>query len=161
MNKKQAVILLISSFTLLGLGCGKTASEKLIERQTGGQVKVNEKNGNVKVDIGAGGTFESGVDVKLPDDFPKDIYVIEGKITAAIVDGSKKNYSISVDSTKGIEEISTLYQQKFKADGWKITGTMNFGDSSSVVAEKNGDTVSILIGKNGDKNSVVISVNKK
>lgn len=145
-------------------GCGKSANEKaaekIIEAQSGGKADVDINDKNVKVETEKG-TMESGENVKLPADFPKDVYVIDGTIKAAISDKDNQGQTISIETDKDVAEISTVYQEKLKADGWKITGTMNFGDSATVVGEKDDRVVSIIAGKSDGKTMVNVSVGKK
>lgn len=149
-------------------GCGKSisqkasekAAEKMIEAQSGGKADVDISGKNVKVETEQG-KMETGENVKMPPDFPKDIYVIDGTIKVAISDQASGGQTISIETNKTVSEISSTYQEKLKSDGWKITGTMNFGDSASVMAEKDSRTVSIIVGKTDDKTTVTISVGKK
>lgn len=167
-NKQRLTysIILLPFLTLILSGCGKSISqiageklaEKAIESQSGEDAKVDIKDGNVKIETKEGGIL-AGDDVKLPSDFPTDVYVVEGKIKAAI--SSEGNYSITIESDKTIEELSNLYQEKLKAADWKITGTMNFGDSASVVGEKDTRNISIMFAKNDGKTSVILSLGKK
>lgn len=159
------LLLILPIFILILSGCGKSvskivgekAAEKIIENQTGGQAKVDINNGNVKV-VSNEGNFETGSDVKLPADFPSDVYVIDGKIIAAMSNQANKGFTLSIDAAISLEEASSIYQEKLKADGWRITGTMNYGDSSSVVAGKDKRTASVFMSKSGDKTTIVLGV---
>lgn len=160
----SAVIL---SLFLTGASCGKKisqkasekATEKIIEKQIGGKADVDVSQGNIKVETEEG-KMEAGENVKLPSDFPKDIYVIEGTIKAAISDQAREGQTISVETNKSMDEVYSLYQEKLKSDGWKITGTMAYGEVSTVVAEKDNRTASIVISKNGNKTTVALSTGK-
>jgi len=166
--KFYGFLLILPVMALILGGCGKSlsqiagekATEALIENQTGGAAKVDINSGNVKVNT-AEGSFESGANVKLPADFPKDVYVIDGNIIAAISNQENKGFSISIESDKSPEEVSVIYQDKLKNDGWKITGTMSFEGSSSVIAEKDTRTVSVIIAKNDNKTTVTVSIGTK
>jgi ABC-type phosphate transport system ATPase subunit len=168
MNRKQFVILVISSVVLVGAGCGKSASqyatertaEKLIEKQTGGKVNIDTSNNTVKYQTKEG-TFQSGDNVQIPANFPKDIYIAEGKVVSAISNNENDIHSISIQSSEKASDLAKKYEEKFKADGWKITGSMNFGDTFSVIAEKDSRQVSVMIGKTDKETTVVISVGKK
>jgi len=172
MTKKKfkflSLLLILPIFTLILSGCGKSvsqivgekATEKIIENQTGGKANVDINNGNVKVDTKEG-SIETGANVKLPADFPSDVYVIEGSMVAAMSDQANKSFTISIEINKSLEEASTIYQTELKKQGWSITGTMNFGESSSVVAEKDNRTVSVYINKSNDKTTVVLGVATK
>lgn len=161
---------LLSLAVILSLflaGCGKSitqrasekAAEKIIEKQTGGKADVDVDKGNVKIETEEG-KMEAGENIKLPSDFPKDIYVIEGTIKAAIYDQARGGQTISIETDKSMDEVYSLYQEKLKSDGWKITGTMAYGDVSSVVAEKDNRTASVIISKSDNKTTVTLSTGK-
>lgn len=170
-NQKMKFYSLLSLAVILSLfsaGCGKSitqkasekAAEKIIEKQTGGKANVDINKGNVKVETKEG-KMEAGENVKLPSDFPKDIYVIEGTIKAAISDQAREGQTISIETDKSMDEVYSLYQEKLKSDGWKITGTMAYGDVSTVVAEKDNRTASVVISKSGNKTTITLSTGKK
>lgn len=159
-------VLTLAILTLAGCGkslsqkAGELATEKLIEAQSGGKANVDINGKNVKVQTEQG-KFESGENVKLPSDFPTDVYVIEGTIKMAVTDQAGGGQTISIETAKSVEEVSATYQEKLKSAGWKITGTMNFGEGATVVAEKDNRSVSVIIGKSDDKTTVTIGVAKK
>lgn len=163
-----SLLLILPVFTLVLAGCGKSvsqivgekAAEKMIEGQTGGRTKVDIDNGNVKVETKEG-NLETGSNVKLPADFPGDVYVIGGNIIAVMSDQANKSFTVSIEINKSLEEAAAIYQTELKKQGWNITGTMNFGDFSSVAAEKDDRTASVFISKNTDKTTVVLGVAEK
>ena len=149
-------------------GCGKSisqragekAAEKIIEKQSGGKADVDINKGNVKVETEQG-KMEAGENVKLPSDFPQDVYVIEGAVKAVFSNQANGGYTISIETDKGLNEASAAYQEKFKSDGWKITGTMSFEDTASVTAEKDDRIASVIISKSDAKTAVTVSTGKK
>lgn len=170
-NQKRKAYFLLPALAVAVLflaGCGKSVSqkasektaEKIIEAQTGGKADVDINDKNVKVET-AQGTMETGESVKLPADFPKDVYVIEGTIKVAFSDNESRAQTISIETGKSVEEAATAYQEKLKADGWQITGTMNFGDSASVMGEKDSRIVTVAASKSDNKTVVNINVGKK
>ena len=162
-------LLPVLAMTILVLaGCGKSvsqkasekAAEKMIEAQSGGKADVDISGQNMKVETDQG-KWETGENVKLPSDFPKDVYIIDGTIKMAISDQATGGQTISIETNKSVSEVSSTYQEKLKSDGWKITGTMNFGEASNVIAEKDNRTVTVAINKSDDKTTVTIGVGKK
>ena len=174
-NTKKMTKIILRSIVLTGFvfmlaGCGlgqKTAentaenmAENAIEKETGGNADVDiEKD---KVDIKTeDGSMQAGEDVSLPADFPKDVYVFEGKIKTVIQSNETAGFSVSIETDKAVESIKSIYEEKLKADGWKITGSMVIGDSITVVGEKDNRTVSIMAGKGEKENTIVINVANK
>jgi hypothetical protein len=156
---------LLLGLSLVLTGCGQSvsdrisekASEKIIESATGGKVDVDNGNVQIKTDKG---TMTAGDGVQLPDSFPKDVYVIEGKITSAVTTPDE-GFSVSIESGKGVAEATKLYGEKLKSNGWKILATMDLGESGSVTAEKGNRSAAVFIGKSDDKSTVVLTVGKK
>lgn len=168
MKKKILKLALLSLAVLVLAGCGKsvlqksneTAAEKIIEAQSGGKANVDINGNSVTVETEQG-KMQSGENVKLPSDFPTDVYVIDGTIKVAITDQASGGQTISIETGKSLEEASAAYQEKLKSNGWKITGTMNFGEAATIIAEKDERTVSVSIGASDGKTTVTVGVGKK
>lgn len=166
--KALSLFLVLPMIAVIMAGCGKSVTqvttekmaEKAIESQTGSDANVNIKDDGVKIES-KDGKIETGDNVKLPGDFPSDVFVIDGKIKSAIVDEEGDNFSITIETDKSVEEALNLYQDKLKADSWKIVTTVNTGETSSVIAEKDERNLSIMFGKSDTKTSVIISLGKK
>ncbi|MFA5359519.1 MAG: hypothetical protein WC349_00960 [Patescibacteria group bacterium] len=166
--KFLSLLLILPIFTLVLSGCGKSvsqmagekAAEKMIENQMGGKADIDVDGGNVKINTKEG-SIEAGDDVKLPTDFPNDVYVIDGKIVAAMSDQANKGFTVSIEINKSLDEAFAIYQDEFKKQDWKITGTMNFGESASIAAEKDNRTASVFISKSDDKTTVILGAGIK
>jgi len=135
-------------------------AEKAIEKASGGKANVDISKDQVNINTGEG-SMKLGEDIKLPSDFPKDVYVYEGTIKAAIKSNDKNGYTISIETDKAVSDIKAAYEEKLPVDGWKITGTMDFGTSASLAAEKDNRTVSVIIGLSDEKASIVLTVAEK
>ena len=172
MQKKQTKFyfllpaLFLAILTLAGCGksisqkAGELAAEKIIETQSGGKANVDINGKNIKIETEQG-KIESGENVKLPSDFPTDVYVIDGTIKVAVTGQNGEGQTVSIESDKSVAEVSAVYQEKLKSAGWKITGTMSFGEGATVVAEKDNRSVSVIIGQSNNKTTVTIGVAKK
>jgi len=167
-NKFYFLLPVLALAILTLAGCGKSisqkaselAAEKMIEAQSGGKANADINGNNVKVETEQG-KFESGENVKLPSDFPTDVYIIDGTIKVAVTGQAGESQTVSIETDKSVEEASAAYQEKLKSAGWKITGTMNFGGSATVVAEKDNRSVSVVIGRSDDKTTVTVGVAEK
>lgn len=159
-------VLTLAILTLAGCGksisqkAGELTAEKMIEAQSGGKANVDIDRNNVKIETEQG-KFESGENVKLPSNFPADIYIIDGTIKVAVTDQAGEGQTVSIETDKSVEEVSALYQEKLKSFGWEIAGTMNFGESATIVAEKDNRSVSVVVIRSDDKTTVSITVTKK
>lgn len=131
--------------------------EQAIERETGGTVDVDYNNSNVTVETEEG-SFSSGNDVKLPEDFPSDVYVFGGKLLS-VIKTNEDAVMISIETDKTPAEVKAAYEEKLKSDGWELTGTMDFGDSVSLIGKKGTRTISVVISTDGSgKTNIVLSV---
>jgi hypothetical protein len=166
---KFYILLPVLALAILALaGCGKSisqrasekAAEKIIEKQSGGKanVDIDGKNLNIETEQGK---MQAGENVELPADFPADVYVIDGTIKVAISGQVNEGQSVSIETDKNVGEVSNTYLEKLASDGWKITGTMNFGESTSIIAEKDNRTVSVSIARSDNKTTVTVIVAKK
>jgi hypothetical protein len=162
---------LLSALAVLAViltGCGNSVAQKAsekalenaIEKETGGQAKVDINNNNYKVES-KDGKIEVGQNVNLPDGFPKDVYVIGGNIISAFSEPTKESFTVSIEISMNLSEAAALYQEKLKGDGWQITGNMSYGDITSVIAEKADRTATVMISKSSDKTTVVLNTGKK
>lgn len=167
--KIYGLVSVLATLAVVLTGCGKAAVtqqatekalENAIEKESGGQAKVDISNDSYKVET-KDGNVEIGQNVKLPEGFPGDVYVIDGNIISAFSEPTKENYTVSIQVDKSLSEMMEIYQEKLKDDGWQITGNMAFGDSSTVIAEKGDRTATVMAGKSDDKTSITISTGKK
>ena len=133
------------------------AAEKVIEGASGGKadVDINKENVNINTDQGS---MQTGEDVQIPLDFPKDVYVFEGKIKSAIKSNENNGYTLSIETDKPANEIKAAYEEKLKAEGWKITGSMDLGGAVSIVSEKDKRTASVMISTGDNLTTIILGV---
>lgn len=144
-------------------GCGKTvgekAAEKSLEQATGGKANVDISDDKVSVETEAG-SWQAGENISLPSDWPDDIHVADGKVTASSVNDF--GHSLTVMSDKSPSDLKKEYQEKLEEDSWDITMTMDMGGNVLLGAEKDERSLSISIGTEDDgKTSLVIVEGKK
>lgn len=158
MNKKLLVLSIVLSISVLGLsGCVKSISdrfsEKIIEESTGGQANVNTQDGTVQVNVD-GTSIQAGENITLPANFPTDIYRPEGKLLSSMT--NEQSFTISIEVKEAPQEIYAAYQQKLKADGWKVVTSGDFGDMKTVNAEKDNRVFSMIVSKAEDSQTTVV-----
>jgi hypothetical protein len=168
MNKKILFTIMALCLPLVLTACqspsqkaSEKASEKLaetaIEKSTGGKANVDISGKNVSVDTKEG-SMQTGENISLPADFPSDVYVYEGSIKTAITSNDPKGYTVSIETDKPLADIKAAYEQKIVADGWEKTGTMDFGETASVMGKKGNRNLSVMISKGSDKTAIVLTV---
>ena len=129
----MVLLVLLMACSVLVLGCSQVsekASEKLAEKAlesaSGGDVKVDLEDGQIKVESKDGSsTFKTGEDLSWPKSMPADVPQISGaKISnvseASTAEGKPLWCGLKVSAMR-------IRVNKFKADleaqGWSISGT--------------------------------------
>jgi len=152
-------IALLVTVSLLGFSCTKKAAEdKLesdIEKATNGTADVDLDDNTLKVNTNEG-SVEVGENVSLPSDFPSDVHVIDGNITASTVMSDIDGYSVTVQTDDSVTDAKEEYESQLVADGWEITMTFNLEGVATVGAQKDDRTVTISITDSDDGAMVMI-----
>lgn len=155
------VILLVLAMGVLATACAKTVTEKVIENQTGGKVKIKSGKGSVEIK-GKGGTFSVGEN-KLPKDFPEDIPIYKpSKVMGSMSNTleGKKTFVVTLSTKDALDEVNDFYKNGLVKEGWTEKSALSGGDGSSKFAslgyEKGGNLVTITISRvNDDKETQV------
>ena len=137
---------------------GESMAEKALENATGGQadVDVDGENVTIKTDEGS---FEAGENVKLPDDFPSDVHVYDGKLLGVIRTSENNGFTLTIETADALSAVKAVYEEKMREAGWKTVGSMDFGTSASLGGEKENRMLSVMIGEaDAGKTSVILTV---
>lgn len=165
MLKKTSLIIGVLTLVLIVSGCGSKSLterqiEKNLEKNLGEDFQVDLNSGDVSIQT-EGGFFQAGEVVKLPEDFPKDVYVIDGKIISAMKNFGGAGYQVMVSVDKSVTEAMKLYDEKLKAEDWVIKSSMDLGIGAVLSANKDSRQVSVSISEDGDGDggtSVIVTV---
>jgi hypothetical protein len=133
--------------------CGKSRDEKSlekslekkIEQSSGGQVKVDLSQEQIKIkDQHGEATVSSKGMAQIPADFPKDVYVHPNTKTliAQTVDGG---FHLLLESKEAPEPLINTYKGKMKADGWKETNAITMGGTGIFTYEKSNRKAMVTI----------------
>jgi len=133
-NKILSVVAIALPLSLMGFGCNpfqkaqdkmaETAAEKMTEgllgKATGGKVDVDSESGGVQFkDNKTGDTFGFGDNVKIPSDFPSEVFLYDGAKPASVITSRKENTAnITLLSTDDSEKVMLWYEAKYKLSGW-------------------------------------------
>ncbi len=162
-NKFIYLSLLLLAVVFIFSGCTKKVAEKTteraIEKNIGSQADVDLADNQITVATEQG-TYQGGENLSLPANFPDDIYVLDGKIVAAMTLIEKENYSVSILTEQSVGEVKSKYESELKASGWTINLQMDYGESAVVSATKADRTVSVSISNNSDGTTVTIVTGK-
>ncbi len=122
-----------------------------ITDENGKEIKITGDDGELKIsgEDGEEVTF-SGNTKEIPDNFPKDVYLVKGEIESVGNMNSKKGSMITVvikpENSK--EDVISKIKNEMKSNGWKSEMDMNMGGEAMFIYKK-------------DKNSATITINGK
>lgn len=148
---KTPVVVAMTVLATLLAGCGKdeqtykTADAQVTVKQEGKSV-IYEASGpdGVRLTAAAG---EEGV--PMPNDFPKDVPIIDGaKVTAAMTQGEQRMLHLRVPV--GQAEAAKFYADALKGQGWEIENTMNMNEMAMLAARKDARECNVAVLKEGD-----------
>src|SRR3989339_331686 len=150
MNKKFLKMSIIFGLAVFLSAC-QSPSEKVIE-------KVNENVIEKEIE---NGTMQAGQDVSLPDNFPSDVYVYEGKLAAVVFNEANNGFNLTIETKDVLDDIKSVYENKLEEDGWVVNQSMNLGGVLYLGAEKNGRVISITASQTDETTMLVINVGNK
>jgi hypothetical protein len=169
--KKLCVLLL--AVCVAGVGCGKKASEKITEKileksmeKDGIKTDVKISKGRTtitttdkdgaKVDIESSGdqvtiksqdgttAFTTGSSAKLPDTFPKDVYVHDGATVATTVT-TPEGCQVSLNTKDSAKAVTAAYKAKMAANGWKEDSAFSTDEQTVVAYTKGNRSTTVIV----------------
>jgi hypothetical protein len=176
--KTISLILSVMVVLFFAVSCGndktkEKSSEEIAENMVEKMVK-NSTDGNVDVDINENGENaemtiqgENGESVtvnvnskEIPENFPKDIYIVDGTIeTCGTVKTNKGELITLIILPKGdVQKVGDDISKQMKAKGWTSTMNMNTEESNMYMFMKGDNTTTITVGVDGGKTTVSYSV---
>lgn len=138
---KYFVLLILAT---LVISCGDDANEKITEEIIEMSAESAGENVDVEIDSEDGkasytveteeGKMKVEVGGELPDAWPDDVYMIEGKIASSV--NSEEAIVVSLETSKKPEELKDVVDKEMKSNGWEVEGSMNMPGSLSLVYKK-------------------------
>ena len=141
-------------------------AESILENLTGNKVDIETEGEDGKMTIkGENGeevTFGSN-EKELPDDFPSDVYVVDGEIEAVglMTSNDGKIVTFGVNSTDDFTDIKEGVLKEMKSKGWENTMTMGAGEESVQMYTKDDMSATVTISKKEDQVKVAYMVTYK
>ena len=156
-------LLLLSLAIAAGLvGCRKAAdvaTETAIETASGHKVDVERDGGKVtyKTEQGAM-TVEGGVDLPLPPDFPKDVYLPKTYAVNSVMDMGGMRM-VALMAPDPVPALFSSASATMKQQGWKQVTAMQHASGNAMLAfEKEQRHVSLSFNSNRQGAGTVVSV---
>ena len=175
--KKINLIIAVSIFFLALSSCGSGKSdeekaadfaESFIENVTGNDVDIDlDKDGEsgsitIKGEDGEEVTFSSD-ETELPDDFPSDVYVVNGERqgVGAMSSNEGQVVTFGVKTDEDFSDVKEKIIEEMKSNGWENTMTMGAGEESMQMYTKDDKSATITVTKETEKVLVTYMVTYK
>ena len=170
MARKVLYCLLMAALLFSLAACGKNAeekkmektTEKMIEQSSGGKVKVDLSQEQIKIkDQHGEAVISAKGNVQIPNDFPKDVYVHPNTkvLIAQTVDGG---FHVLLESAEDPEPLVNTYKGKMKTDGWKETNAISMGATGIITYEKDNRRAMVTISQSEKgKTGIQLQIHKK
>ena len=147
---KKALFLLVATAVTVSLaGCFQNPIEAAVEKATEQAVEKALEESGVDVDLDLGG---SGSGVSLPDSWPSDIPVPDGKIIAASSAADGQTLAIEVAN----EAAALAGVEAVKARGYSVTSEQSYEGMRNWALDKDGTTV--FYGFVSDSETVMVTM---
>lgn len=134
--------------------------EKAIEKQTGGEAKVDmQGDGAMKIETDEG-TFTTGGD--LPDNWPTDVAVYEDATVSYSASTNpatgKPGSALVLMTTDASADVAAWYKSQLTKDGWTLSSAMEGGGTTIFGATKDDRTLSMMIAGAEGQTSITIGI---
>ena len=150
-----ACVVVVSGIALYVASNAAKSGIKQLEEAT----KNIEKDGDTYKVEGKDSESEFGDDVELPDEWPEDVSVYEGKIRSASTLRKGKSFSASVVTSDSVSTITDFYKKQMEKDGWEESANFSGKNSVTYSYRKEKRTASIYIAKDySDKSKNAITI---
>ncbi len=138
------------------------ALEKAIEKDSGEKVdldlsKSEEGKFSVKSEDGEF-NLQIGEDVKIPEDFPKDIPVYKGAKALGSMGMPGGGTMLTLKTEDAVDKVSGYYKKAMVDEGWKITSNISMGPAVMMGCEKDGRSAMVNIGTDEQEGGTVLSL---
>ena len=150
-------------------GCGKKAeekaaekmAEKAIEASMGGEAEVDIEKDGLRIKTKEGEiTMTAGDSVKLPADFPKDVFLYKGadlKTAMELPEGFNLMFQTKDDPSK----VSEAYLTEMEAKRWSKEMSMDMGGRKMLVFKKDERIVNVSIASQEEMTQISLSMSNE
>ena len=116
---------------------------------SGGKVTVESKDGKA--------VYAGGKDAKIPDNFPKDVYVYEGASVIASI-ATPEGFNLSMETKDSPDKVLAGLKSKMPGNGWKQEMEMSQSKNSMITYKKGERTVAFNIAAQPNATQISIMV---
>jgi hypothetical protein len=157
--KRYLLLVILASFVVF-IGCGKKVeekvAEKILEAQTGGKADVDISDDKMSIKTKDGEfKMDAGDDVKLPENFPSDVYVYKNAKVKMSIGGPKGN-TVSFQTKDPAEKVAEKYKKEMKTKGWSQEMAMEMGEGSSLTFKKGERVAQIMMAREDESTMITV-----
>ncbi|XOU94122.1 MAG: hypothetical protein ACNFW9_04725 [Candidatus Kerfeldbacteria bacterium] len=154
------IITLVIGAGLILSGCGvaEKVAENTIESATNNEIDVDIDDNSLTLNTN-GGTLEVGEKVSMPNNFPSDIYVLNGNLISAMTIDENNTFSINLSTNDSPTEVKAEYQTELANDGWTIDSTLDFGGGSMMTGTKDNRSITVTISVDETEGTTTVGIN--
>lgn len=146
-------------------GCGKKLAEKVTEKmieksmsKDGVKADVKISGDKVTINTKDGATsFSGGSGAKVPDNFPKDVYVYDGATVMAVVT-VPEGCNVTLQTKDASDKVLAAYKSKMTANDWKEEATYSTAQQAMISYKKETRTANVVIVSADGNSQIMLTV---
>ena len=160
---------IIFTAIMVVFGCGEKSEEKAVEKvmekaiesNMGGNAEVDIEKNSLRIQTDEGEmTMTAGDSVKMPADFPKDVFVYKGAdLNAAMV--HTEGFNLMFQTKDDASKVSEVYLTEMEAKGWSKEMTMDMGGQKMMVFKKDERMANVSIATDDEMTQITLTVAKE
>ncbi len=132
--------------------------EKSMEAGSGGQADVDIKDGQMTVKTDKGEVnVSTGDSAKIPDSFPKDVYVPDGA-TVMMAMELPEGHTVTLKVKGDPAALQESYIAKATEKGWEKKSAMDMGTMKMLGFEKEGLTLTVMLNREGETDHTMCQI---
>jgi len=160
---------IIFTAIMVVFGCGEKIEEKAaekvmekaIESNMGGNAEVDLKENSLRIQTEEGEmTMTSGDSVKLPTDFPRDVFLYKGADLNTSME-LPQGFNLMFQTKDDPSKVSEAYLTEMEEEGWSKEMSMDMGGSKMMVFKKDERMVNVTITSDEEVTQIALSVAKE
>ena len=147
-------------------GCGEKGEEKAaekvmekaIESNMGGNAEVDIEKNSLRIQTEEGEmTMTAGEAVKLPADFPKDIFLYRGADLNMAMELPQAT-NLMFETKDSVSEVSQAYLDEMRKKGWAKEMSMDMGGRQMMVFTKDDRTANVSVASDEEMTQIALTV---
>jgi hypothetical protein len=173
MNAKY-IALACASVVLLGSGCvlnpatfvvnkleeaTKDVAENRINAELNGEGSIDLDNNSVTFTDENNGSVQFGENVSIPDNFPKEIPILDGAKVVGVAVTVDEGSWVSLTTDKTVDEVARWYDEQLLSAGWTVEGSYTARGMATKMYENGSMKLSVIIsaGEDGGPTGVMVT----